>query len=184
MTPAVVAAVDVVVTVLLPFWDAVVVSPLWFRLYGQQVPTNLKKPQKMTFKKDTKRILVSWGQRHYRFINSVFTGVFGRWCVACEGVGRPVYSQLCLHVISEYTLQQAISLTEPQNMLHAIQFTHSESHLYSCLRSQKLEILSVKRLKPSVNTRQLSAVYTSVANKNAGMQRVKTPVRNTLITNE
>ncbi len=58
-------------------------------------------------------------------------------------------------------------------MLHAVQFTHCESYLYSRTRSQKLEISSVYRVKRSVNMRHHLAVYTSVASKNASMQRVK-----------
>ncbi len=61
-------------------------------------------------------------------------------------------------------------------MLHAIQFTCSKSHLYS----QKLENLSVQRVKCRVNTRQRLAVFTSVAGKNTGVQRVKTPVKTPL----
>ncbi len=55
-------------------------------------------------------------------------------------------------------------------MLHAVQFTYSESHLYSHKRSKKLEISSVWRVKHSVNTRQRLAIYTSVASKNAAVQ--------------
>ncbi len=66
-------------------------------------------------------------------------------------------------------------------MLHAVQFTHSESHFYSCTCSQKLEILSTWRVKYSVNMRQHLAFYTSVASKNTGVQRVKTPVKTPLL---
>ncbi len=60
------------------------------------------------------------------FINGVFTGVFTCQSVACEDAGRAGYSQLRLNVTGEYNHQQAVSVVKPQNMLHAIQFTHSE----------------------------------------------------------
>ncbi len=40
-------------------------------------------------------------------INSVFTGVFNCWCVACKNVERAAYSQLRLHITGEYNRQQA-----------------------------------------------------------------------------
>ncbi len=52
--------------------------------------------------------------------------------------------------------------------------------MYSCTRSQKLEISSVLRVKRSVYTQQCLAVYTTVASKNIGVQRVKTPVKTRL----
>ncbi len=52
-------------------------------------------------------------------------------------------------------------------MLYVVQFTRSESHLYSHTRSQKLKISSVLRVKRSVYMRQRLAIYTSVASKNA-----------------
>ncbi len=66
-------------------------------------------------------------------------------------------------------------------MLHAVQFTRSESHLYSHTHLQKLEISSMWRVKCSLYTRQSLAVYTSIASKNGGVQRVKTPVKTTLL---
>ncbi len=108
--------------------------------------------------------------------NGVFTGVFSCWCVACEYAGWAANSQLRLHVTGEYNYQQA---SKSQNMLHTVQFTPSDSHLYS--RSQKLEISSVKRVKCSVNRRQRLAIYTGVAGKNASVQQVKTPVKTPLI---
>ncbi len=36
-----------------------------------------------------------------------------------------------------------VSVVKTTEMLHAIQFTRSESHLYSHMHSQKLEILSM-----------------------------------------
>ncbi len=66
-------------------------------------------------------------------------------------------------------------------MLHVIQFRYSESHLYSHTRSQKLAILSEKRVKCIVNTRQRLAIHTSIASKNTGVQRVKTPVKTFLL---
>ncbi len=62
-------------------------------------------------------------------------------------------------------------------MLHVIQFTRSESHLYS----QRLEILSVYRVKRRVNTELHLAIYTSVAIKNVGEKWVKTPVKTPLL---
>ncbi len=66
-------------------------------------------------------------------------------------------------------------------MLLAIQFTHSKFHLYSRMRSQKLKISGVHRAKCSVNVWQHLALYTSVTNKNVGMQLVKTPVKTPLL---
>ncbi len=65
-------------------------------------------------------------------------------------------------------------------MFHSIQFTRSEFYLYSRTHLQKLEIPSVCRVKRSVYTQQCLAVYTSSASKNAGVQRVKTPVKTPL----
>ncbi len=66
-------------------------------------------------------------------------------------------------------------------MLRAVQFTCSTSHLYSRMHLQKLEILSVYQVKRSVDMQQHLVVYTSVASKNAGVKRVKTPVKTPLI---
>ncbi len=63
-----------------------------------------------------------------------------------EDDGRAAYSQLCLHLTGEYNYQQAgIScyiVIKLLNMLHAVQFTHSESHLCSRMHLQKLEIFA------------------------------------------
>ncbi len=53
-------------------------------------------------------------------------------------------------------------------MLLAIQFTHGESHLYSCTRLQKLEILSLSVV-------QCLAVYASVASKTPECSESKRP---------
>ncbi len=58
--------------------------------------------------------------------NGVFAGVFTCRCVACEDTARAAYSKLHLHVTGEYNRQQAGIVVKPQNMLHAIQFTHCE----------------------------------------------------------
>ncbi len=76
---------------------------------------------------------------------------------------------------------QLLNCYKPQNMLHAIQFTRNKSHLYSRMRSQKLKISTMWRVKHSLNTQQHLAIYTSVASKNAGMQRVKTPMKTLLL---
>ncbi len=113
------------------------------------------------------------------FINVVFTGVFTCRHVACEDAGRAAYNQLRLLVTGEYNRQQAgISSQISEYVARHPVYTQ---RVHSYLRSQKLEISSVWRVKHSVYTRQRLAVYTSVARKNAGVRRVKTRVKTPLL---
>ncbi len=69
------------------------------------------------------------------FINDVFKGVFSCLRVACEDIGRAAYSQLRLHATRKYNRQQVVSIVKTTEMLHAVQFTRSESH---CTRAHAL----------------------------------------------
>ncbi len=132
--------------------------------------------------------------------NSVFTGIFTCQRVTCEDAGLAAYSQLCLHVTGEYNRQQAgISRQNHRNVAHRPVYTQWVSfvlaHVLAKVRNfeqvasktQRVHAtafshLHIARKKRSVYTRQHLAVYTSVASKNAGVQRVKTPVKTLLLT--
>ncbi len=110
--------------------------------------------------------------------DGVFSGVFTCRLVACEDAGQAVYSQLHLHVTGEYNRQQVgISSQTTEYVAHHPVY-RQRVHSYSC--SQKLEISSVQRVKCSVYMLCL-AIYTSIASKNAGVQRVKTLVKTPLM---
>ncbi len=79
----------------------------------------------------------------YVLINGVFTGVFTCQRVACEDAGRAAYSQLRSRVTGEYNRQQAsISSQTTEYVARHLVYTQWV-HLYSRMRSQKLEISSV-----------------------------------------
>ncbi len=84
-------------------------------------------------------------QRYICFqrINGVFMVVCSCWHVACEDVGRAVYSPLCLHVTGEYNRQQAgISSQTTEYVAYHPVYTQ-QVYLYLHTRLQKIEISSV-----------------------------------------
>ncbi len=89
-------------------------------------------------------------------INSVYTDVFTCQHVACEGAGWAAYSQLRLHVTGEYNRQQAGISSQTSEYVARHPVYTQRVHSYS--RSQKLEILSVWRVKCSVYMRQHLAI--------------------------